>query len=317
MAQEPPHQPHDKLFKAGFGDPLNAAGFLEWQLPETLALGIDWPRLRLESGSFVDSQFRHSESDLLFSAPLRGRPCLIYLLFEHQRTFDPWIALRLLRYMVRIWEECLRKKPARLPLIVPVVLAQNARRWELSPDFASLLEIPPGGSEFVPNFAFRLVQLAEIPFKKIAGTPAGILVLRALKAEQTGELLGEDLWDEELIAQDKKRIFQMILRYILSAPEIDKETFTHRVRELKSADLKETAMTLAQQFRQEGHQEGLLLGQRRAVLEALQIRFALVPDTVRAELAQITDSRRLDALHRAAIRCETLESFVRELKAES
>lgn len=84
-------------------------------------------------------------------------------------------------------------------------------------------------------------------------------------------------------------------------------------------------MTLAQQFHQEGRQEGrqegmilgerqgILFGQRRAILDALAIRFALVPEEIRTRLDSITDPARLEALHRTSIRCEDLESFLRDL----
>ena len=101
MAEGGIHQPHDKLFKIGFGDPVNAAAFLSGQLPPALSGVIGWDELKPEAGTFVDSHYRHSESDLLFSVPVHGRPGLLYVLFEHQLKCDPWIALRLLRYMVR------------------------------------------------------------------------------------------------------------------------------------------------------------------------------------------------------------------------
>ncbi|MCB1224432.1 MAG: Rpn family recombination-promoting nuclease/putative transposase, partial [Verrucomicrobiales bacterium] len=104
------HQPHDKLFIQGFGDPVNAAALLQTQLPGELAAEIDWKSLKREQGSFIDSQFRSSQTDLLFTAQLAGQRCALYLLFEHQSTPDPWMALRLLRYMVRIWEAFIAKK---------------------------------------------------------------------------------------------------------------------------------------------------------------------------------------------------------------
>ena len=134
MSDEAIHQPHDKLFKQGFGDPVNAAGFLRHQFPDALAREIDWDRLALRPGSFVDSHFRKHESDLLFSTQFKDRECLLYLLFEHQLAEDPLIALRLLRYMVRIWEGCVKINPgAALPVILPVVLAQNEKAWKVSP----------------------------------------------------------------------------------------------------------------------------------------------------------------------------------------
>lgn len=66
-----------------------------------------------------------------------------------------------------------------------------------------MFDLPPGLADearsFVPDFTFQLVQLAELPFEKIVGTPAGILVLRTLKAEQLEQLLGAVVWDESII----------------------------------------------------------------------------------------------------------------------
>jgi len=166
------HQPHDKLFKASFSDPVNAAAFLRWQLPDAVAGAIDWETLRLESGSFVDSHYRHSESDLLFAACAESE-CCIYLLFEHLSTPDPALALRLLRYMVRIWEGILvgGASPPRLPVILPVVLVQHARTWRSRPPSPPCLDLPQGLADalrsFIPEFAFALAQLAALPFAAI------------------------------------------------------------------------------------------------------------------------------------------------------
>lgn len=102
MPEDDIHQPHDKLFAIGFGDPINAAGLLRAQLPAELVSQIDWSTLKSESGSFVDPELRKTQSDLLFSATFAGRRCLLYVLFEHQRQEDPLMALRLLRYMMNI-----------------------------------------------------------------------------------------------------------------------------------------------------------------------------------------------------------------------
>jgi hypothetical protein len=43
----PLHQPHDKLFQAGFRIPANTAAFLRDQLPPWLSKRIQWSRLKL------------------------------------------------------------------------------------------------------------------------------------------------------------------------------------------------------------------------------------------------------------------------------
>ena len=123
---------------------------------------------RAQRPRFLDDDLRHSHSDLLFSAPLAADPessACVHLLFEHQSTRDPFIALRLLRYMVLIWEEWIRlfgnSKP--LPVIFPVVLAQDRRIWKLSTQFSALFGNAASLDflrPFLPDFAFRLIHRA-------------------------------------------------------------------------------------------------------------------------------------------------------------
>ena len=74
-----------------------------------------------------------------------------------------------------------------------------------------------------------------------------------------------------------------------------------------------TADILRQEGRQEGEERGQVLAQQQAVVEALEIRFDQVPDGLREEIGHLVDSARLHVLHRAAIRCADLESFVKDL----
>jgi predicted transposase YdaD len=61
MPDEALHQPHDKLFRATFSNPENAAGFLRHHLDATLTLLVDWSSLALLPGSFIDSRMKGSE----------------------------------------------------------------------------------------------------------------------------------------------------------------------------------------------------------------------------------------------------------------
>ncbi len=274
--------------------------------------------MKLLPGSFIDSQFRASETDLLFSAPLAEVPCFFYLLFEHQTNRDPWLGLRLLRYMVRIWEgHCERSpKAKKLPPVLPVVLAQNAERWVVDTRFSAMMELPGGLEDafapYIPSFSYRLLQLAEMPFAAIQGTPAGILILRTLKAERLDDLLNEAVWDEVLLAEVPQRIFELVLRYILGC-EIDTTAFRRKISDIVDTQTRSTAMTLADRLRQEGRQEGREEGSlrslRRSVVEALELRIGPVPDGLREAVDGIGDEEKLRLLHRTAITCATLEDF--------
>ncbi len=227
------------------------------------------------------------------------------------------MALRLLRYMVRIWETHLKLETgALLPVIVPVVLAQNDRYRETKPDLASLLEIPVELEDvlrpFVPDFAFRLIQLAELPFESIAGTPAGIMILRILKAERSGDLLADPVWDESLLDLLPRLIFEMLLRYILHA-DIDKGDFDNRISRFQNAGTRNAAMSLAEQLRQEGRQEGHLAGRQEAILAYLEIRFGPVPQGLVESMRQVVAPTHLDSLQRASFTCASIEEFAAAL----
>ena len=123
------HQPHDRLFRAVFADPKEAAGLLQANLPPDIRDSFDWTTLALRSGTFIDEELRESQSDLLFQVDqtASGQPVSMYVLLEHQSSPDHWIRLRLLRYLCRIWEAELRDDPERRELrpIVPVVFYQG------------------------------------------------------------------------------------------------------------------------------------------------------------------------------------------------
>jgi predicted transposase/invertase (TIGR01784 family) len=312
------HQPHDKLVKSTFSDPDNARAFLQANLPRKLARRIDWSTLSLASGSFIDPEFAATSSDLLFTAKIDGQPAFLYILFEHQNQEDPLIGLRLLTYMVRIWSDHLRDDPGatKLPPILPLVLAQDNKPWKSSTRFADLIDIPEGVGEelkkHIPDFEFQLVELFRMPYNKILGTPMGILTLRALKAEKLQALLDDTVWDESLLVQLSPACFEMLMRYILDR-DLDKPAFRRKLQTLHNPKLSKNAMSLAEQFRQEGRQEGLILSKQQDILEALEIRFERVPEGLREEIESIADSKKLTRLHRAAITSADLESFAAEL----
>jgi hypothetical protein len=322
MPDESLHQPHDKLFKATFSDPVNAAAFLRHHLGGPLPALVDWDSLALQSGSFIDPQMAGSEADLLFSAKISGSDALFYILWEHQRSEAPLMGLRLLSYMVRIWKRQAREggPSTKLAPILPLVLAQGSDRWKTSTRFHELFAFPHGGWDAVrdctPDFAFRLLELVDLPYEDIRGTPEGILALRSLKAEPLGELLHSLVWDRGIIAGVATEAVERFFRYVLNA-DVDREAFKAKVFAQGSITLTSTAMTLAEQFRQEGRQEGRHEGEihsrRQALQDVLEVRFSPLPVGLKAALSGVSELERLEQLLKVAVVCPDLESFVLKL----
>ena len=78
--------------------------------------------MSLESGSFVAPALADHHSDLLFRVETEIGDAFLYLLFEHQSTNDPRMPLRMLVYMVRIWERHCKTDVGPLPPILPLLI---------------------------------------------------------------------------------------------------------------------------------------------------------------------------------------------------
>ena len=114
------HAPHDKLFKAIYSHPENAAAHFETFLPSTIVNALDLTAAELVPGTFVDDSLPGRRTDLLYRIPRRNAPgegdrdVLLYVVFEHQSTVDRMMAFRMYRYVARIWERWLAEHPDAL-----------------------------------------------------------------------------------------------------------------------------------------------------------------------------------------------------------
>ena len=248
------------------------------------------------------------------------------------------MALRLLSYIVRIWERFAKTNapPAKLPAILPVVLAQGKRPWKTSTRLEDIIDLPPAFAHVLrawqPTLAYHLMELVRMPYEAIAGTPEGIVTLRALKAQPMNELLGDALWDEPLLFLIPEDALERILRYILNA-EANVSLFEERIKKIRIKPLQTKTMTLAEQLIQKGKMEGKLEGKlegereglqrgktegqlrafRTAVLRALEIRHGAFPEGIREAVESIHDPLRLEKLLETAFRSDSIEIFAQNL----
>jgi predicted transposase/invertase (TIGR01784 family) len=157
--------PHDALFKYTFSQPEHAAQLIRGNLPAPIAEQIDWSSLERVPESFVDEKLSWRYTDILFRTNLSGRETLIYLLIEHQSTSEPLMALRLLGYMVRIWEHVIEKdeNAKQVPAIIPLVLYHGKQGWKAPMGFLDLIDlgddIKQSVAPFLPGFSYILDDL--------------------------------------------------------------------------------------------------------------------------------------------------------------
>ncbi len=292
--------PHDALVKSTFSQPEHATGILRHALPPALVARLDFATLALRSGSYVDEALTERHSDLLFTIlTLQGKPVLVHLLFEHQSTVDPLMVYRLLRYMVRIWDEHVAASPEakRLPPIVPLVLHHSEKGWTARTAFEDVLDVDAEtlGSllAHVPRFSFvmdDISQETDESLKARAMSALGRLALWCLRHGREPEALVDDLsrWldlvREVRRAPNGSTAMRSIWQYMLLVSERGKkEEMVERLLLAvgEGTGEKEAIVSIADQFieegRNEGRNEGRRLGFREVVLRQLRSRFGVLP----------------------------------------
>lgn len=318
--------PHDVLFRHAFAQPEHARGLLQALLPAELAAVVYWASLRLQPGSFVDPKLRQQQTDLVWSATLRGDEARIYLLVEHKARDERFAVLQLLGYVQAIWRAERRAGGARgrtLPFVVPILLHQGRRAWRSPRRLGDLFapEPAPGLAALQPAFAPLVVSMSEWPSERLRGL--GLTVFGKLVCEALVRLPGASFaetaatlrsWRELLgalaRAPSAAEALEALFRYVLMTAEGRPERLLEVVAEVLEDEPMGKRITAGQiliergraegraEGRQEGRQEGRTEGLRRLFLTQLRARFRRLTATVLARVERAD----ADELERWAVR---------------
>ena len=286
-----PPNPHDLLVKGVFSDPAQLAAWLADHHPR-VARHLELSSLVLAPGSFVDAQLAERHTDLLFHARLAsGDDALVYVLFEHQSSVDALMPLRLLRYVVRVWDRWLVTRPTSraLPPVVPIVLYHGEAAWTAAPDVRDLVACPPESGEdlgqWLPRMSYLLHDLSALDDEELRGMALGRMAQLLLKHARTGDL-GQRLprWLDTFArahGESGLRALELVIRYVL---HVDDAPLAPAVAALLAGRLgAETvgeALGYADRMHEEGLQQGLQQGLRQGremLLKLMERRFGAVP----------------------------------------
>jgi predicted transposase/invertase (TIGR01784 family) len=318
-----------------FSDPRNAASHMRNTLPAAVVDRLDLDALAQRPGSFVDDDLRSRQTDLLFEAPFRNGDgkAFVYLLVEHQSRPDPLMPLRLLRYMLRIWDKLLTEddQRRRLPPIVPMVLHHSAEGWRAPVAFGDLYDGPADALEalgpHLPRFQFYLMDLSAIPDHALRGTAMAQVTYLLLKHARDGDLEAKlAAWSDLLrtVAAERTsglQALQLVVQYVVQAGGLAVDAL-HRVTRHVHPDMSQIIETTADRLRTEGRREGLEEGRRegleegrregleeglqqgfeqgqleasaRNVVRALEARGVVLPNDVRERILACRDADALD-----------------------
>jgi hypothetical protein len=296
--------PHDSLAQWTFSQLEYARSELALLLPPGIVEKLDFSSLEVESGSRVDQHLEQSYSDLLYSVELAGQPAFIYVLFEHQSTVDELMPLRLLKYMVLVWDQHCRDCPdaKRLPPIIPLVLHHSASGWTKATSFHELVGPPLGDlpelARLVPDFHFLLDDISHQSNRVLLDRPQPAAVLAMLWALRDARTAGRmlknfDAFRAVLVAMSGgpagSEAMHPWMSYIVKV--VDKPTadeIKRRVIETVGEVAEKVMATIAEELMQKGEAKGRQEGRRALLFKQLRIRFGDVPARVVARVDAAT-----------------------------
>lgn len=319
--------------------PENLRGLLQIAAAD-LAAQLDFTRAERINRSFVPDDLQKQEADLLYRVPFRRKAgeVLIYLLLEHQSRPDRTMGLRLLSYMVQLWEAQKRVwQDAKTPVshwqlhpIVPVVFYTGKRRWASSLGLDALMEVPEALTDFVPRHEVLFLNLHTLTKEQLTGS-AVAYVLRALQvAEEPHEVLQAALQEAvaylETLPEAAQAEWRRAMHFLLllirhkRTPEERSPlyaTVTESVEyRANREEVEQMAMTDAQALvaqgrregRREGRQEGRQEERTELLIELLTAKFGQLPETV-TEAVKGFSEQQAKAMLRQALTAETLEEL--------
>jgi predicted transposase/invertase (TIGR01784 family) len=255
---------HDLFFKATFSIRENAADFVQNTLPPGLVDQIDFKTLAIEKGSHVDTELAENFSDTVYTCLFSGIRIKIALLFEHKSAPDNNLPFQLHRYMGNLWDNSIKQKQPRMP-VIPIVLYHGLKPWNPGTLVTRFKNLPADITPYIPDFEFVFVDLSaysnetiKTSIFKAASLRIALLIMKNIYDQQKLEHhLTQFLEIGRAYFQETQglKFLEAVINYILQATEIEPEKLVQSVASIsdKGGDI---AMTTAEKLRQEGMQEG-------------------------------------------------------------
>ncbi len=305
--------PNDAFFKDVFSQPEYAVAFFQDHLPAALAAKVDWPSLNVLPSSFVKSSLQQIHSDLLFSVKISGQESLLYLLFEHQSSVDPAMSLRLLGYMTEILTRHHETHGFPLPAVLPFVLHQGPKPWQVSTAFEDLFDLPEEAAgdllPFLPKFRHALLDLTQFdPTTEIGNAIIRnvLNLMREVRKRKVERFFGS--FASTIAEEFPDTLLAKMLHYALfSDSNLDVEEIYHTLS--TNPELQKKVMSVAEKLlaqgelkgRQEGELKGELKGEWYGKIQTLEefLEKEITSKSVLKELTLEQLVERYQSLHQA------------------
>ena len=189
--------PHDGGYKYLFSNPVVFHQFLTRFVDEPFIKKIAVSDIAQVDRSFVSDNLRKRESDIIYKVGLPHN-LYFYILVEMQSTPDKTIPVRMLLYILQLYDHLYRKsQKGKLPAVFPILLYNGLKPWNTPFNISDLIShsIP---QRYIPSFEYYCIQehaLSDTLLKKIKGLVAAVFYLEKGTNEQEIRRRVDDIYD--------------------------------------------------------------------------------------------------------------------------
>ena len=291
---------HDVFVKKAMSDKNVAKEFFEANLPQDILAQIDLSTLKQEKENYFDNTLGHGIVDIIYSVDFGVDKGYLILLVEHQTRQDYKMSLRIMKYILKICDDYLKKnKGEKIPLIYPVLFYGGETKYTAPLSFYSLF----ANSERAKEYLTKPIQLVEINnFRKedIRGRVYSGLMMYFMSKIKEGDIFRYLHEVIELIGkisiEGNIEYIESILYYIIDRADTEKvDGIFAEFKKAVTIEHSERIMTIAERLEQRGIEKGILSGLEKGRLEGelkgkLEIAKKLLSlGSDKKEVAKITD----------------------------
>jgi len=294
---------YDKTLKELFSRPEIVKNFMQGFVGEEFVNDIDFNRIEKKNTSYITKTFKDRYTDLVIKLNMTGGKCAyLYILFEFQSTIDKLMPLRILNYMLLLYEDLIKQKEISidepLPPVFPVVLYTGTKTYNASTRIEDLIALPYRRLQrYVPTFEHYLVTLHSKPreeLKKMTALDnmiAGLFYLLTAGTKEEMKEAEKFVSDKIDYASEFGRFYVIWLRKYLKhkgikikvhtkeGGKIMLETVVARIREDKINQIRN---------------EGIYIGKQESILKLLKKKFTEIPKSVENKINGIHNVEKLE-----------------------
>ncbi|MHC9543526.1 MAG: Rpn family recombination-promoting nuclease/putative transposase [Vulcanimicrobiota bacterium] len=152
---------HDRGYRMLLSHPKVVEDLIRSFVSGDFVKDIDFENIEPYARSFIAEDYREREADVIWRVKVKERPVYFYILIELQSSVDRWMALRMLVYILLLYQDLIVKEKIaeKLPSVLPLLLYRGEAEWKDPASLSDLIEMPfEAFRPHVPEFSFLLID---------------------------------------------------------------------------------------------------------------------------------------------------------------